>query len=89
MTIEITKTVVVKEEINKEELKVSRGQAKDIDSVNLTVEYKGEEIAEGHLNNRTNFAHITINEGLMNEEDECDLIDYLVDGIENRTINLQ
>ena len=41
------------------------------------------------INNKTNFAHITINENLLNEKDECDLIDYLVDGIENRTIELQ
>lgn len=33
-----------------------------------------------------NFAHVTINKGLLIEEDECDLIDYLVDGIENKTI---
>tara|TARA_R110001592_G_C12559286_1_gene690988 strand:- start:167 stop:442 length:276 start_codon:yes stop_codon:yes gene_type:complete len=90
MTIKITKTIEVKTEkkLNLDNIWVARRNTRDIDSINLDVYYDNEEIGYGHLNNRTNFAHITINENLLNEEDECELIDYLVDGIENRTIRL-
>ena len=87
MKITITKTVTLKEDVNFENLKVVRTNAKDVDSVNIEIYYNEEAIGYGHLNNRTNFAHITINENLLEEEDECELIDYLVDGIENRTIS--
>ena len=89
MTITITKTVTVEEEVNFENLKVIRTNSRDIDSTNLEIFHNEEEIGYGHLNNRTNFAHITINEDLFKEEDECDLIDFLVDGIEARTITIQ
>jgi len=82
MTLTITKTVTVQEKVNFKNLKVVRTNSKDIDSTNLEVFYNEEEIGHGHLNNRTNFAHITLNE--YNQ----DLEDYLVDGIENRTISL-
>jgi hypothetical protein len=91
MTITRTKTIEVKteEKLNLNNIQVVRSNSRDIDSINLDVYYNLEEIGYGHLNNKTNFAHITINENLLNEKDECDLIDYLVDGIENRTIELQ
>lgn len=89
MKFKVTKTVTVEEKINLEKLRVLMTNSRDIDSINLDVYYDNEEIGYGHLNNRTNFAHITINENLLNEEDECDLIDYLVDGIEQRTITIQ
>lgn len=85
----ITETVKIKNELNLNLLNVVRTNARDVDSTNLDVHYKGVQIGYGHLNNKTNFAHITIDEGLLNEVDECDLIDYLVDGIESRSINLQ
>jgi len=88
MNLTITKTVTVEEKVNLRNLKVVRTNSRDVDSTNLEIYYNEKEIGYGHLNNRTNFAHITINEGLLIEEDECELIDYLVDGIENRTINL-
>lgn len=90
MTITRTKTIEVKteEKLNLNNIWVARRNTRDADSVNLDVYYDNEEIGHGHLNNRTNFAHITINENLLNEEDECDLIDYLVDGIELRRIDL-
>lgn len=91
MTITRTKTIEVKteEKLNLNNIQVIRSNSRDIDSINLDVYYNLEEIGYGHLNNKTNFAYITINENLLNEKDECDLIDYLVDGIENRTIELQ
>ena len=89
MKITITKTVKVEGELNFENLKVVRANAKDIDSTNLKIYHNDDEIGYGHLNNRTNFAHVTINENLLKEEDECDLIDYLVDGIEHRSINIK
>lgn len=91
MIITRTKTIEVKteEKLNLNNIQVVRSNSRDIDSINLDVYYNLEEIGYGHLNNKTNFAHITINENLLNEKDECDLIDYLVDGIENRTIELQ
>ena len=84
MTLTITKTVTVEEEVNVkvEYLKVVKTNSRDIDSTNLEIYYEEKEIGYGHLNNRTNFAHITLN------EDNQDLEDYLVDGIENRTISL-
>jgi len=89
MTISVTKTIQVNEKLNLNELKVYKGSSRDVDSVNIEVFYGEELIAEGHFNNKTNFAHFTITEGLMNEEDECDLMDYLVDGLEERTIVLK
>jgi hypothetical protein len=91
MKITRTKTIEEKteEKLNLNNIQVVRSNSRDIDSINLDVYYNLEEIGYGHLNNKTNFAHITINENLLNEKDECDLIDYLVDGIENRTIELQ
>ena len=82
MTLTIEKTVTVEEKVNLENLKVLRTNSKDIDSTNLEIYYNDVEIGYGHLNNRTNFAHITLN------EDNQDLEDYLVDGIENRDISL-
>ncbi len=88
MKITVTKTVTVQEKVDFKDLQVVRGSSKDIDSINLEIFYKEIEIGYGHLNNRTNFAHVFINEGLFKEEDECDLIDYLVDSIEARSITL-
>jgi hypothetical protein len=88
MKILITKQVQVNEEVNLQNIKVTLTNSKDIDSTNFEIHYNEKEIGYGHLNNRTNFAHATINEGLFSEEDECDLIDYLVDGVEARTLNI-
>ena len=82
MTITIEKTVTVEEKVNFENLRVVKTNSKEIDSTNLEIYYNDVEIGYGHLNNRTNFAHITLNE--YNQ----DLEDYLVDGIENRDIIL-
>ena len=88
MQITTTKTVTVKEELNFNNLKVVRTNAKDIDSVNILVFYNDKEIGNGHLNNATNFAHVNINEDLFNEDDESEITDYLVDSIENRKISI-
>lgn len=85
MKITITKTQEVKTEINlnPHNFTLSWGTQRDTDSTYFAVCYKGEEIATGHLNNRTNFAHLTMNEG--NEENE-ELENYLTAAIENRTL---
>jgi len=91
MRIAIEKTVVEYVQLNLKNLRVFRTGARDMDSTNLEIHYDGFEygIAYGHLNNRTNTAHITISDGLMNEVDESELIDYIVEGIENRILPLQ
>ena len=78
-----TKTITVEESVNPEKLNVVRTGEMDIDSTKLEIFYNEHEIGHGHLNNRTNFAHITLN------DDNQDLEDFLVDAIENRTIDLQ
>jgi hypothetical protein len=85
MEITITQTVTteVTSTVNVENLKVLRTNSRDIDSTNLIIYYNDVEIGNGHLNNRTNYAHISLN--LDNQE----LEDYLVEAIENRTIYIQ
>ncbi len=83
------KIIEVKEKLNLNKIQVVKANSRDIDSINLDVYYDLEEVGFGHLNNTTNFAHITINEGLLSEIDECDLVDYLINGIEQRTIQLK
>jgi hypothetical protein len=81
--ITINKQVQLTEEVNVKKLSVNMGNSRDIDSRNLVVYYDGEIIGYGHLNNRTNMAHITLDE--PNDE----LEDIIVNGIENRTINIE
>jgi len=88
MEILTTKQIQVKEAVNLlRNIKVNMTNSRDVDSTNFEIHYNETQIGHGHLNNKTNFAHVTINEGLFSEEDECELIDYLVDGIEGGTIN--
>lgn len=82
MKITITKQVTESVDVNLNNLKVVRTNSRDIDSTNLVIYYNDVEIGTGHINNRTNFAHITLN------EDNQELEDYLVEAIENRTIDL-
>ena len=82
MEITIVKTVVEKVEINVDDLRVVRTTSRDIDSTNILIHYGDFGLGYGHINNRTNWAHITLN------EDNQELEDYLVDAIENRTINI-
>ncbi|MFK5882874.1 MAG: hypothetical protein QM489_00885 [Candidatus Izemoplasma sp.] len=67
-------------EINPSDLSYSVGSNKDIDSNNITLFYQKDEIGSGHLNNRTNWAHISL------DVENPDLEDYFVEGIEGRTI---
>lgn len=83
MTLEVTKTVTVKETVDVTKLLVIRGGQRDADSENITVHYNNKEIADGHLNNRTNWAHIT----MLTENEELE--SYLVDAIENRKITIK
>lgn len=84
MTLTITQTVTSKvtSKVNVEELKVVRTNEKSIDSTNVVIIYYNEEIGHGHINNRSNWAHVSLN------EDNQDLEDYLVKSIENRLINI-
>lgn len=82
MKTTITRTVTETVEIDVQKLAVVRTNSRDIDSTNLVIYYNDAEIGHGHMNDRTNWAHITLN------EDNQELEDYLVDAIENRTINL-
>jgi hypothetical protein len=88
MIIKTTKTIQVNENLNLNELKIYKGSSRDVNSFRVEINYKDKLIGEGHVNYVSNFAHITIQEGLMNIKSECDLIDYLVDGLENKTIQL-
>lgn len=82
MTLSVTKTTQENVTVNTKDLKVSLTNHKDVDSVNFEVYYQDSEIGYGHLNNKTNFAHVTLN------DDNQDLEDYLVDAIENRNISI-
>lgn len=82
MKIEITKTVTVTETVNPEKLAVIRTTQKDIESDRFNIEYDGVEIGHGHLNNRSNWAHIRL------DADNESLEDYLVQAIESRQIYL-
>lgn len=68
-------------------IEVTRTGSRDIDSVNIDITVLGKEIGYGHINNRTNFAHVTlepyINELLPELEHE------LVEAIESRAIELK
>ena len=68
--------------VNKELIKVSDSGMRDNDSMRLTILYDDYEIGHGHLNLKTNFAHITLN------EDNQEMEDYLVNGIEERLISI-
>ncbi len=82
MTITIKKTVMVEEKVKFENLKVLGTNSKYFNSTNLQIYYNDVEIGYGYLNNRTNIAHITLNE--YNQ----DLEGYLVNRIENRDISI-
>jgi hypothetical protein len=83
MEIYIEKTVMAQETVNPIYLKVVTLDERDLDSTNIEVHYRGQEIGYGHLNNKTNFAHITL------YQENQELEDYLVRAIENRTIDIQ
>ena len=82
LTITQTATTEVTSKVNVEDLKVVRTNSKDIDSTNVVIYYNENEIGHGHINNRSNWAHVSLN------EDNQDLEDYLVNGIEHRLINI-
>lgn len=68
-------------------IEVTRTGSRDIDSVNVEIFVLDKQIGYGHINHRTNFAHVTleayINELLPELEHE------LVEAIESRTIELK
>ena len=84
----ITKTITTQEKVNLKNLQVFRTGQRDIDSIGLKIYYNEQEIGYGHLNNKKNYACVTINEGLMNWEDGQYLEQYLALRIEKRTITL-
>ena len=58
--------------------------ARDSDSTKFEIFNKGVEVAYGHLNNRSNFAHVTLTNG-----DDSELEDCLVAAIEDRIIDIR
>ena len=68
------------ETVNIDKLTATKGAYNDIESNSFTVYYKGIEIGDGTLNNRSNYAHVDLN--VHNEKLES----YLVNAIENRQI---
>ncbi len=70
---------------------------RDVESYKLVVIMCGREIAYGHINNRTNTAHITIADGvgdsyvdLVGNPIDVDYLEsYLVEKIENRRIKIE
>ena len=56
--------------------------SKDSDNTNLTLHKDGVQIGHGHINNRTNYAHITLN----NQDD--DLQDRIALAIERGSITI-
>ena len=70
---------------------------RDVESYKLVVKHLEDEIAYGHINNRTNTAHITIADGVGdryvdlvgNPTDKDYLENYLVNVIEGRRINIE
>ena len=83
-----TMTITTQEKVNLKNLQVFRTGSRDIDSIGLKIYYNEQEIGYGHLNNKKNYACITINEGLMSWEDGQYLEQYLAIRIEKRTITL-
>lgn len=70
------------EDFNKHMLEIKKVQMRDAESFYIAIEYNGEQIGEGHLNLITNTAHID----LVN--DNLELEEYLINGIEDRKIPL-
>jgi len=80
MKITIIKAVTSK--VNVEDLKVVKTNSRNVDSVNLVIYYDNVEIGNGHFNKKTNWAHISL------DEENQDLEDYLVSGIEKKRIKI-
>lgn len=67
---------------NIEDIKVIRTNTRDIDSVNIVIHIKDKEIGYGHINNRTNFAHVTL------DNEDAEMENYIEHAIEERTIKI-
>lgn len=83
-SMEITKTVTETVTMDSKNLIVSKGSMIDTDSVSITVFTKDfeTEVASGTLNLKSNWAHLT----LEVEDESGALEDFLIKGIEGRTI---
>ena len=92
-----SKETMKKKELDYDYLKVIHMGSRDIESYKLVVKYEDDEIAYGHINNRTNTAHITIADGVGdryvdfvgNPTDVDYLQSVLVENIESRKINIE
>lgn len=82
MKILITKTVQELEKVDTNHLNVYSSGSSDVESINIVVNYKGNEIANGKKNFIHNWVHLTM------DTDNQDLEDYLVEGLENGTIKI-
>ena len=84
-------------ELHYDLLKVIHMGTRDVESYKLVVKHLEDEIAYGHINNRTNTAHITIADGvgdryvdlIGNPTNEDYLESYLVNVIEGRRIHIE
>ena len=84
MNITLQKTVSVTNPFRPTNLKLLMGGQKDVDSTNFEIYYNDIEIAFGHLNHKSNWAHVT-----MISSDNEELEDCLVELIENRKITIE
>ena len=72
--------VSIRVEVQKELINVELAGSRDIDSVNLDIYYGEEQIGQGHYNHKNNWAHVYL------ENDNHELEDFLVNGIESRDL---
>ncbi len=81
MRVSTRQMQVVSEVLDPDKLRVSMGlHHTDIDNKTFEVHYDGILIADGHLNFRTNWAHV---EMALDNEDNQELEDFLVKTIES------
>jgi hypothetical protein len=81
MKIQITKTVTVLVGVDVDKLNIVMGGMRDVESTNFEVYYDMIEVAFGHLNLRSNMAHVSMIENTTDESGEFEA--FLVNAIEN------
>jgi len=84
MKITFTKIVNHTEKVDTKQLAIVMSRARDVDSTSFHVMYKGHVVGDGHLNNRSNMAHVS-----LNHDTAQDLEGYLVKAIEERSIEIR
>lgn len=82
--------------MNDVKISVVRGTERDIDSTNITVTFKSGEFTksvDGHINNRTNFVHLTAEDNKQEKElihwgIELDEVVLLIESMEGDIENM-